>query len=179
MHQDMERILLTEKEISRRVLQLGDEISRDFDGRDIVLVCILKGAVVFFSDLIRAIDLDVAIDFMSISSYGNSAKSSGVRLIKDLDKDVVDKHVIIVEDIIDTGLTLAYLRDNLISRGAKSLAICTLLDKYERRIAKIDVEYTGFAIPDEFVVGYGLDYAEHYRNLPYISVLKPEIYKNS
>lgn len=141
------------------------------------MVGILKGAVVFFSDLIRHVELPMSMDFMAISSYGNATKSAGVvRILKDLDKDIVGKHIIIVEDIVDSGLTLSFLKDNLVSRGAASLRICALLDKPERRKVDIKADYQGFTIPDAFVVGYGLDYAERYRNLPYIGVLKPEIY---
>ena len=170
-------LLVTREELTRRVAELGEAITRDYAGEPIVAVCILKGAAVFFTDLIRTIDLPMSIDFMAISSYGNSTKSSGVvRINKDLDKDITGKHVLVVEDIIDSGLTLSFLRDNLLSRGAKSLKICTLLDKPERRKVDLTVDYKGFVIPDEFVVGYGLDYAEKYRNLPDIGVLRPEIY---
>lgn len=170
-------LLVTRDALARRVAEMGEEITRDYDGEPIVAICILKGASVFFTDLIRNIDLPMSLDFMAISSYGSSTKSSGVvRINKDLDKDIMGKHVLVVEDIIDSGLTLSFLRDNLLSRGAKSLKICTLLDKPERRKVELTVDYKGFVIPDEFVVGYGLDYAEKYRNLPDIGVLRPEIY---
>ncbi len=180
MYRDLkDELLLTKEQIAARVKEMGDEITRDYEGveGDLVLVGILKGAIVFFADLIREIDLPLSMDFMAISSYGSATKSSGVvRILKDLDKDIVGKHVLVVEDIIDSGLTLSFLKDNLLSRGAASLKICTLLDKPERRKVDLHVDYAGFQIPDEFVVGYGLDYAETYRNLPDIGVLRPEIY---
>lgn len=179
MHEHVKEILLSEKELDTRVSQIGEMITQDYRGQEIVLVGIMKGAVIFFADLARKINCPVTMDFMAISSYGASTKSSGVvKIVKDLDRDIMNKHVIIVEDIIDSGLTLAFLKENLLSRGAKSLRLCVLLDKVERRKVKIDVDYCGFSIPDEFVVGYGLDYAENYRHLPYIGVLKPEIYTN-
>ncbi|MDI9506471.1 MAG: hypoxanthine phosphoribosyltransferase [Clostridiales bacterium] len=177
IHQDLAKVLYTEEQIRRRVRELGEMISRDFEDEEVVLVGILKGAVVFFADLMREIKLPVAIDFMAISSYGSATKTSGVvRILKDLDKDITDKNVIIVEDIVDSGMSLSFLKENLRSRGAKTLKICVLLDKPERRRCPIEVDYCGFQIPDEFVVGYGLDYAEHYREIPLIGVLKPEIY---
>lgn len=177
IHQDLAKVLYTEEQIRRRVRELGEMISRDFGDEEVVLVGILKGAVVFFADLMREIKLPVAIDFMAISSYGSATKTSGVvRILKDLDKDITDKNVIIVEDIVDSGMSLSFLKENLRSRGAKTLKICVLLDKPERRRCPIEVDYCGFQIPDEFVVGYGLDYAEHYREIPLIGVLKPEIY---
>jgi len=180
MHNDLERILFTEDQIRSRVGELGGQITRDFEGEEVVLVGILKGAVVFFSDLIREIKLPLKIDFMAISSYGSATESTGVvRILKDLDEDITGANVIIVEDIIDSGMSLAFLKESLIGRGAKTLGICVLLDKPSRRRAHIDVDYTGFAIPDVFVVGYGLDYAEHYRDLSEIGILKPEIYTNA
>lgn len=177
MHKDLAYVLLAEEAIQKRVEELGRQITRDYEGKELVLVGILKGAVVFFSDLIRHVELPMSMDFMAISSYGNATKSAGVvRILKDLDKDIVGKHIIIVEDIVDSGLTLSFLKENLVSRGAASLRICALLDKPERRKVDIKADYQGFTIPDAFVVGYGLDYAERYRNLPYIGVLKPEIY---
>ncbi len=181
MHQDLCKVLVSEEQIARRVKEIGEEITRDFMGEPVTLVCILKGSVVFFSDLMRAIDLDCRLDFMIVKSYGAGTESSGnVRFVKDLDESITGKDVIIVEDIIDSGLTLTFLRNNLITRGAKSLKICTLLDKPERRKpgANIRVDYCGFQIPNEFVVGYGLDYDERYRNLPLVGVLKPEVYTN-
>ena len=177
MHKDLAYVLLEEEAIQKRVKELGRQITRDYEGKELVLIGILKGAVVFFADLIRHVELPMSMDFMAISSYGNATKSAGVvRILKDLDKDIVGKHIIIVEDIVDSGLTLSFLKDNLVSRGAASLRICALLDKPERRKVDIKADYQGFTIPDAFVVGCGLDYAERYRNLPYIGVLKPEIY---
>ena len=179
MHQDLCKILFDEKQIAERVRELGAQITEDFKGEEITLVCILKGSCVFFADLMRAIDTNCVLDFMIVKSYGAGTESSGnVRFVKDLDSSITGKNVIIVEDIIDSGLTLTFLRNNLITRGAKSLRICTLLDKPERRNpnSTITVDYRGFVIPNEFVVGYGLDYDEKYRNLPEVGVLKPEIY---
>lgn len=177
IHHDLAKVLLTEEQIRRRVRELGEMISRDFEDEEVVLVGILKGAVVFFADLMREIKLPVAIDFMAVSSYGSATKTSGVvRILKDLDKDITGKNVIIVEDIVDSGMSLSFLKEYLRSRGAKTLKICVLLDKPERRRCPIEVDYCGFQIPDEFVVGYGLDYAEHYREIPLIGVLKPEVY---
>lgn len=177
MMNDLKEILFDEAKIKECVGRLGREISRDYAGKDLLLVGILKGAVVFFSDLIRAIDIPLSMDFMAISSYGSATRSTGVvRILKDLDKPIDGRHVILVEDIIDSGMSLAFLKQTLYARGAASLKVCVLLDKPERRRTHVDVDYTGFVIPDEFVVGYGLDYAELYRNLPVIGVLKPEIY---
>lgn len=173
-----DELLLTKEEIAKRVKEMGRQITEDFKGRDLTVICILKGAVVFFVDLIREIDLPMSMDFMAISSYGNSTKSSGVvRILKDLDKPIDGKDVLIVEDIVDSGMTLSFLKENLLRRGAASLHIATLLDKPARRRTPLTVDYYGFIIPDEFVVGYGLDYAEKYRNLPDIGVLRPEIYE--
>ncbi|HHV94285.1 MAG TPA: hypoxanthine phosphoribosyltransferase [Firmicutes bacterium] len=178
MLEDIDRVLLTEEQIQKRVSELGAEISRDYAGKDLVLVCILKGALCFMADLSRNITIPVDMDFMAISSYGASTKSSGeVRILQDLDAPIANRHVLIVEDIVDSGLTLKYLVDNLSARRPASLKIATLLDKPARRLVPIATDYNGFQIPDEFVVGYGLDYAEKYRNLPFIGILKPEIYK--
>ena len=181
MYEDLEKILITEEEIRTRVAELGRAITEEYKDapEPIVLVCILKGSVVFFTDLMRQIDHDCRLDFMIVKSYGGGTESSGnVRFVKDLDNSITGKHVVIVEDIIDSGLTLTFLKGNLITRGAKTLKICTLLDKPVRRSPKstITVDYCGFTIPNEFVVGYGLDYDEKYRNLPDIGVLKPEVY---
>lgn len=177
MQQDLKAILLTEEQLQAKVKELGEQLSRDYRDRNPLLVCVLKGAFIFMSDLAKAVDIPVEIDFMAVSSYGNSTKSSGVvRIIKDLEVSVEGRDVIIVEDIIDSGLTLSYLIDVLERRNARSVAVVALLDKPDRRTVPLDIEYKGFTLPDEFVVGYGLDYAEKYRNLPYIGVLKPEVY---
>ncbi|NLL71940.1 MAG: hypoxanthine phosphoribosyltransferase [Clostridiales bacterium] len=178
MLQDVETILFDQDVLAKRIEEMGKEISKDYAGEEVVLVGILKGASVFMSDLIRQISLPAYIDYMVVSSYGNSAETSGVvRIIKDLEDNIEGKNIIIVEDIIDTGLTLAYLSKNLLSRNPKSLKICTLLDKPVRREKEINVDYKGFDVPDEFIVGYGIDYAEKYRNLPFIGILKREVYE--
>lgn len=167
-------ILFDEHTLANTVERLGTQISRDYQGQELLVICILKGASVFMADLIRKIDLPIQIDFMAVSSYGHSTQSSGVvKINKDLDTDIENRHILIVEDIIDSGLTLKYLSENLQSRRPKSLKICTLLDKPERRKTHLSIDYTGFEIPDVFIVGYGIDYAEHYRNLPYIGVISP------
>jgi hypoxanthine phosphoribosyltransferase len=181
MRNDIARILLTEEQIQTRVCALSARITEDYRDTDPVLICILKGAVMFYADLVRHIDTHIAMDFMAVSSYGNATKSSGeVEIRKDLSRPVDGRHVIVVEDIIASGFTLSYLKRVLSSRGARTVKICTLLDKPARRAPGIHLkcEYTGFEIEDEFVVGYGLDYAERYRNLPFIGVLKPEIYES-
>ncbi len=179
LYKDLQpNLLITQEQIQARVNELGAQITADYRGKELVAVGILKGAVVFFADLIRRIDLPMTTDFMAISSYGSATKSSGVvRILKDLDKDIVDKHVLVVEDIIDTGLTMSFLKNNLLSRGAASIRVCVLLDKPERRLVHLSSDSTGFSIPDDFVVGYGLDYDQRYRNLPEIGVLRPEIYE--
>ncbi|MGI6424091.1 MAG: hypoxanthine phosphoribosyltransferase [Tepidanaerobacteraceae bacterium] len=178
MLNDIQSVLLTEEQIQERIKQLGQQISNDYKDKDnFLLVGVLKGAVIFMSDLIRSIHIPLQVDFMAVSSYGSSTESSGVvRILKDLDDTVEGKHLLVVEDIIDSGLTLSYMCNILQSRNPASLKICALLDKPSRRQIDLDVDYLGFEIPDDFVVGYGLDYAEKYRNLPYICVLKPEIY---
>jgi hypoxanthine phosphoribosyltransferase len=177
MLDDVKEILITEKEISDKVIEIAAQISAKYEGKPLLVIGVLKGANVFVADLIRKITIPMKLDFMAISSYGASTESSGaVKILKDLDEDIKGMHVIVVEDIIDTGLTLSYLSKNLESRGALSIEICTLLDKPERRKAHIDVQYKGFDIPDEFVVGYGIDFAENYRNLPFVGILKPEAY---
>ncbi len=179
MHPDVKEIIYTEDQIQQRVRELGAEIAAAYDGRSLLLVAVLRGAALFVADLSRAIDGPVEIDFMAVSSYGSSTKSSGVvRIIKDLDEVIDGRDVLVVEDILDTGLTLKYLLRNLASRKPRSLEVVTLLSKEGKQRVPIDCKYTGFSIPDEFVVGYGLDYAEKYRNLPYIGVLKPEVYTN-
>lgn len=180
MHQDVKEILFTQKQLASRVAELGVEISKDYAGESVVLVGVLKGAVVFFTDLARAIDniVDVSFDFISCSSYGEGTTSTGVvRILKDLDRSVEGKHVLVVEDIVDTGTTLHYLLDNLRARGAKSVRLVALLNKPDRRKKDVDVDYIGFTVPDYFVIGYGLDYAEQYRQLPYIGILKESVYQ--
>lgn len=174
---EIAEVLLTEDEIRLRVEALGQEISKDYSGKDLVLVGILKGAFVFLSDLVRHIEIPITIDFVAISSYGQSTKSSGiVKLVKDLDESVENKHVLLVEDIVDTGWTLrlSYIVENLYARKAASVRVCTLLDKPTRRKVEVPLDYIGFEIPDRFVVGYGLDYRGYYRNLPYIGVLNED-----
>lgn len=166
-------VLLTEKEVDERIQAIGEQISRDYAGRQVHLVCVLKGGSFFMCELAKRITVPVSLDFMSVSSYGSDTKSSGViKIVKDLDESLKDKDVIVVEDIVDSGRTLSYLLKMLNARGPKSLALCTLLDKPDRRVVEVKVDYTGFQIPDEFVVGYGLDYDQRYRNLPYIGVVK-------
>ncbi|MPL77046.1 Hypoxanthine-guanine phosphoribosyltransferase [bioreactor metagenome] len=178
MISDIEKVLISEEELAVRIKELGEEITADYAGKEILMIGVLRGAVIFMSDLARAIKVPVAIDFMAVSSYGSSTSSSGiVRILKDLDEEVQGKHVLIVEDIVDSGLTLKYLLENLKTRKPASMKICTLLSKPERRKANIDISYNGFIVPDEFVVGYGLDYAEKYRNLPFIGILKPTVYE--
>ncbi len=168
-------VLLTREEIQEKVKEIANMISDDYKGKEVLLVCVLKGGVVFLSDLMRYLSISTEIDFIAVSSYGISTKSSGVvKIIKDLDTSIEDMHVIIVEDIIDTGLTLRYLLENLRTRLPASLKVCALLDKPERRLLEINADYSGFAIPDKFVVGYGLDYSEKYRNLPDICILDGE-----
>jgi hypoxanthine phosphoribosyltransferase len=177
MHEDLERILFTEEQIQAEVARLGRELTRDFKGRDPLFVCVLKGAVMFMADLVKRVEIPLEMDFMATSSYGDASKSSGVvRILKDLDRPVEGRHVVIVEDIVDTGLTLKHLREMILHRGAASVTIVALFDKPEGRAVAIEPDYYGFRVPNEFIVGYGLDYAEHYRNLPYVGVLKPEIY---
>ena len=171
----MERIevMLSEAEVDARIKAIGEQISKDYEGREVHLVCVLKGGTFFMCELAKRITVPVSLDFMSVSSYGNETKSSGVvKIVKDLDEPLKGKDVIVVEDIVDSGRTLSYLLEMLHDRGPRSLKLCTLLDKPDRRVVHVNVDYTGFQIPDEFVVGYGLDYAQKYRNLPYIGVVK-------
>lgn len=169
------RVLISEEEIEKRILEMAKEISEYYNGEEVHLVSVLKGGVFFTCELAKRLTVPVSIDFMSVSSYGDDTKSSGVvKVIKDLDEAIEGKNVLVVEDIIDSGRTLSYLMENLKSRKPKSLHLCTLLDKPERRVIDVKVDYTGFSIPDEFVVGYGLDYMQHYRNLPYIGIVELE-----
>ena len=182
MEKDIAKVLLSEEQIQNRVREMGAQIARDYEGKNPAMVCILKGAVMFYTDLLRAIPIKLTMDFMAVSSYGKHTKSSGeVEIRKDLSTSIENRHVIIVEDIIDSGFTLTYLTRMLAARGAASIKVCTLLDKPSRRAPGITLksDYYGFEVGNEFVVGYGLDYAETYRNLPYIGVLKPEIYENN
>ncbi|WNI16074.1 hypoxanthine phosphoribosyltransferase [Actinacidiphila sp. ITFR-21] len=177
MGADLEKVLLSKAEIDARLAELAQEIDRDYAGRDLLIVGVLKGAVMVMADLARALSSEVTMDWMAVSSYGAGTKSSGVvRILKDLDTDIAGRDVLIVEDIIDSGLTLSWLISNLGSRGPASLEVCTLLRKPEAAKVTIDVKYTGFDIPNEFVVGYGLDYAEKYRNLPFVGTLAPHVY---
>ena len=169
------RVLLSEEEVDRRIQEIGEQINKDYAGKEVHLICVLKGGVFFMCELAKRINVPVSLDFMSVSSYGDDTKSSGVvKIVKDLDQLLEGKDVIIVEDIIDSGRTLYYLMDILKKRNPNSLRLCTLLDKPERRVKDVKVDYTCFNIPDEFVVGYGLDYAQKYRNLPFIGVVEFE-----
>ena len=177
MHKDVERILYTEEELRDRVKALGCQITADYAGREPLLVSVLRGSYIFMADLTRSVDLDVAVDFMAVSSYGAGTVSTGqVEIKKDLSDSIEGKDLILVEDILDSGNTLYYLLDVLRARKPASIRICTLMDKPERRTKPIKADYVGFTIPDAFIVGYGLDYAEKYRNLPYVGVLKPSVY---
>ncbi|MEO8245771.1 MAG: hypoxanthine phosphoribosyltransferase [Chloroflexota bacterium] len=177
MHQDVSEILLTEPELRERVAELGRQLAADYADRDPILVGVLKGSVVFLADLVRQMDIPLSVDLMEISSYGSGTETSGqVRILKDLKGSIEGRNVLVVEDIIDTGLTLNYLLRYLGDRAPASLRVACLLDKPARRLVEMDIDYRGFSIPDRFVVGYGLDYDERYRNLPYIGVLKPSVY---
>ena len=166
-------VLVTKEDVEKRISEMADEINRAYAGKSLHLVCVLKGGVFFMCELAKHLNMPVSLDFMSVSSYGSATKSSGVvKIVKDLDEPIKDKDVLVVEDIVDSGRTLSYLMEMLRDRGPKSLHLCTLLDKPERRVVEVNVDYTGFQIPDKFVVGYGLDYDQHYRNLPYIGVVE-------
>lgn len=166
-------VMLTEEQVDARIQAIGEQISKDYAGKQIHLICVLRGGAFFMCELAKRITVPVSLDFMSVSSYGGDTKSSGVvKIVKDLDDSIKDKDVLVVEDIVDSGRTLSYLMEMLRDRGPKSLKLCTLLDKPDRRVIDVNVDYTGFEIPDEFVVGYGLDYDQRYRNLPYIGVVK-------
>ncbi len=178
MHNDIEKILLSKEKLQGKINELGKKIAEDYKDTNPVLICILRGSAIFTADLVRAIEAQVEMDFMSISSYGASTQSSGVvKIRKDIDTDITDRHVIIVEDIVDSGLTLKYLLKYLSKHKPASLKACVLLDKPEAHKADLHLEYVGFEVGNEFVVGYGLDFAEKYRNLPYIGILKEEVYK--
>lgn len=167
------RVLLPEEEVDARIQAMGEQISRDYEGKQVHLICVLKGGSFFLCELAKRITVPVSLDFMAVSSYGSGTESKGVvKIVKDLDDPIKDKDVLVVEDIVDSGRTLNYLLEMLRGRGPKSLRLCTLLDKPERRVVDVNVDYTGFQIPDEFVVGYGLDYDQRYRNLPYIGVVE-------
>jgi hypoxanthine phosphoribosyltransferase len=178
MHEDIDEVMISEEQVRAKVQELGEQITRDYRGKNLLLLGTLKGAVPFIADLARAIDLPLEVDYMAVASYGNTTQSSGVvRILKDLEGPIDQKHVLIIEDIIDSGLTLHYLVDLLKQRNPLSLRICTLLNKERTRLKQAEVSYVGFSIPDKFVVGYGLDYAQRYRNLPYIGILKPSVYE--
>ncbi len=178
MHSDIAEILISEEQLKAKIAALGEQITSDYRGKNLLLLGTLKGAVPFIADLARAINLPLEIDYMAVASYGDSTHSSGVvRIIKDLEGPIDQKHVLIIEDIIDSGLTLNYLVDMLKRRNPLSLCICALLNKERERLKTIETDYEGFRIPDKFVVGYGLDYAQRYRNLPYIGILKPSVYE--
>ena len=174
---DVQSVLLSAEQIQKRVAELGAQISQDYEGKDPVLVGVLVGASVFTADLLRCVTVPCSLDYVAISSYGKKSRSSGVvRIVKDLDESVESRHVLIIEDIVDTGLTLNYLLDIMRNRNVASVRVCALLDKPSRRMTSVNVDYIGYEVPDEFVVGYGLDFAQRYRNLPYVGILRPEVY---
>ena len=178
IHDDVEEILFTEEQLHEIVARIGAQINRDYAGKNLLMVSVLKGSLIFMADLMRQITIHCAIDFLAVSSYGNGTTSSGeVRILKDLDQSLAGKDILVVEDILDSGNKLSFLLKNLSARNPASIRLCTLLDKPERRKADITADYVGARVEDKFIVGYGLDYAERYRNLPYIGVLKPEIYQ--
>lgn len=178
MKQDIQEILFSEEVLNKKIKELASEISRDYEGKNLVVVGILKGSVLFAAELIKNISVECEIDFMAVSSYGSSTETSGVvRILKDLDSSVEGKDILLVEDIVDTGVTLSYLLKYLQARKANSIEIVSLLNKPVRRKTDLDVKYIGFEVPDGFIVGYGIDYAEKYRNLPFIGILKPEVYE--
>ena len=178
MKNDIERVLFTEAELKARVAELGAQITADYQGKKPIVISILRGSYIFMADLTRSIDLPITVDFMAVSSYGAGTSSSGqVRIVKDLSENIEGRDVLVVEDILDSGNTLSYLLEILKARHVASIKLCTLLDKPSRRVKDVHADYVGYTVPDYFVVGYGLDYAEYYRNLPYIGVLKPEVYE--
>ncbi|MBQ3519147.1 MAG: hypoxanthine phosphoribosyltransferase [Clostridia bacterium] len=178
MMQDIKAVFYSEQQLQDKITEIGRQISEDYKDKNLMLVSVLKGSVVFMADLMRAITIPCEIDFMAVSSYGNKTDSSGtVRIIKDLDRDIAGYDLLIVEDILDSGMTLSYIKEILLARKPRSIRVCTLLDKPERRKSDIYADYSGFEVPNEFVVGYGLDFAQKYRNLPFIGVLKEEVYQ--
>ena len=180
MHSDILKVLFNEEELKAKTRELADKISEEYKNKEILAITVLKGSFIFAADLLRAMSIPTSIDFMVLSSYGSSTQTSGVvKIVKDLEYDISGKDILIIEDILDSGMTLSYLKKILETRGAKSIKICTILNKPDRRKADITADYVGFDIPDEFVVGYGLDYNEKYRNLPYVGILKREIYENN
>jgi hypoxanthine phosphoribosyltransferase len=177
MYEDVSEVLLSEEQIQARIGELAAQVSADYRGKDLLLVCVLKGGILFLTDLMRQLDVPHAIDFMAISSYGASTETSGVvRILMDLNTSIEGKNVLIVEDIVDTGHTLDYILRNLSTRRPASLKVCSLLNKPSRRVIEVPIHYVGFDIPNKFVIGYGLDFGEKYRNLPFVGVLKPEFY---
>ncbi len=178
MRADIEEILYSEEALNARLTELGEQITNDYAGKPLTVIGILKGSNIFTSDLVRKINLPLKMDFMAVSSYGNATESTGVvRIIKDLDGSVEGENLLIVEDIVDSGLTLKYLKEVLLTRNPASVKVCTLLDKPARRKESVAIDYLGFEVPDEFIVGYGIDYAERYRNLPYVGILKRSVYE--
>ena len=177
MHKDVQEILFTEEQLKARVAQLAEQINRDYEGKELMLISVLRGSFIFMADLVRQITVPCKVDFMAVSSYGKGTVSSGqVQITKDLSEDITGQHLLVVEDILDSGNTLSYLLEILWARRPASIRLCTLLDKPERRVKPVKLDYGGISIPDAFVVGYGLDYDEHYRNFPYIGVLRPSVY---
>jgi len=177
MENDVGEVLISHEQIREKTKELGRRIAQDYEGKNPLLICVLKGGLMFLADLMREIHMPLEIDFMAVSSYGDATESSGVvRILMDLERNIRGRHVLIVEDIIDTGRTLNYIIENLHTRGPASIKVCTLLDKPARRLLDIPLDYVGFEIPDRFVIGYGLDFGEIYRNLPFVGVLKPELY---
>ncbi|GLB47200.1 hypoxanthine phosphoribosyltransferase [Philodulcilactobacillus myokoensis] len=179
MNNDIEKVLYSKEDIKKTCQKLGQKIAKQYAGKKPLVIGVLKGAIVFMTDLIRNMDIYMDIDFIDVSSYGGGTKSSGnVKLVKDIDTDVKGRNVLFIEDIIDTGRTLKYLKNLLMDRGANSIHVCTLMDKPEGRLVDVKADYVGLKVPNEFVVGYGMDYKEEYRNLPYVGVLKPRVYSN-
>lgn len=177
MMQSIEKILFSEEQIAEKVKEIGAQISKDFEGKNPLIISVLRGSFVFMADLVRAVTIPCEVDFLSVSSYGSGTVSSGeVKIVKDFEDSIAGRHVIVVEDILDSGRTLSYLMNTLRARGVESLSLCTFLDKPERRVVPVEVDYCGFQVPDEFIVGYGLDYDQKYRNLPFVGILKPEVY---